>query len=353
MNTILMEDLTRLVNAQALTNAIGKMLSDGVILVRSHTIASAGKNICEVLGFPEGHFNGHDLSVLLGPALSEAALADLLEAGFFEGHEVQLQHSNGDLIRFSVSGFQVGMVADVDGLILLTFRNLSHAYRDAPKKCGQDAAMDDFVYATSHGLRGPLATMKGLLNLMKLPGNNDYAFLMEKMKYYADRLDERLHKLIYYAESDKTGAYADSVITLDVIKRKFQCMANDAPSPLANAQHADTVSDLENGELILALLLNVRSFFVQHGARNSDLNLQVAATNVGHVFELRANGISLTEDQHAKIDLVNFGYAEILNAPDFADIYSAKKIALKLHGQLCLQVERHNVVASITIPSPQ
>ncbi|MBL0740601.1 PAS domain-containing sensor histidine kinase [Chryseolinea lacunae] len=350
MNTILMDDLTRLVNAQTLTNAIGKILSDGVVLVRSHTIASAGKNICDVLGFPEGHFNGLHLSALAGSALSETELATLLQAGFFEGYTVLLQNSSGGVVRFSVSGFHMGLVADVEGLIILTFRNLSEADGVSPKTNGHDAALDDFIYATSHGLRGPLATMKGLLNLMKLPGNNDYGFLMEKMKYYADRLDERLHKLIYYAESDKSGSYTDGGITLEAIKRKFQCMANDSLSALS-APCSETVPDLENGELILALLLNVRSFFIQHGARNSDLKLQAAVTKAGHAFELRAGGIRLTPDQQAKIDLMNFSYAEVLNDPDFTDIYSAKKITLKLRGQLRLQVEQHNVTASIHIPS--
>ena len=348
-----MEDKTRLTNSNAeIKNVIGRILSDGVILIPPYTIASVGVNICDALGFAEDQFTNLPLSELTGSALPEKELGSLLQPGWFEDRRISLSGSSGRLVHFMVSGFYMGLITEIENLAILKFRKISGTERRPRQLNATDAALDDFIYATSHGLRGPLATMKGLINLMKIPGNDDYSFIMEKMKYYADRLDDRLHKLIYFAESDKAGEFSGNEVTLDSITRKFQSYGEDAPFELlAVVQVTEPVPRIQNGELILALLRNVRSFFFRNGVHYSDMHLHVVATKTGHEFELSANGMTLTQDQQKKIDTINFGYAEILSDPECTEIYSAKKITLRLRGQLRLQIDDDRVSAFIIIPT--
>jgi CheY-like chemotaxis protein len=215
------------------------------------------------------------------------------------------------------------------------------------------AELDDFIYATSHSLRGPLATLKGLINLLKLPGGFDKDFIVGKMAFYADRLDERLYKMMYLAESDKLLEAADDAASLQTILDAFQqdeFVEEVSLSVTAGLQEPAATVWLRHGNRVLQCLRNVRAFLLRVGAEVSSITLRVSQGDGLLAFDFAALGGVLDLDKVQKIDRANLGYSEILSDPDYTEIYSAKKIIARLQGFMRTSSDQGYIHVWLSIP---
>jgi response regulator of citrate/malate metabolism len=231
------------------------------------------------------------------------------------------------------------------------FRRFSHP--GAGDRWVTAAELDDFIYATSHSLRGPLATLKGLINLLKLPGTFDKEFIVGKMAFYADRLDERLYKMIYLAESDKLLEGEEDAASLQVILDKFQQDNHvDAAivSVTVNMREPAATVWLKHGSRVLQALRNVRAFLLHVGVEAVSISLRVSQGDGLLAFDFSAPGGALDLDKLRKIDRANIGYTEILSDPDYAEIYSAKKIISRLRGYMRTSSDQGYIHVWISIP---
>src|SRR5690606_13754315 len=129
-------------------------------------------------------------------------LRDDIEAasrsGYFRERTLILTGKSGSRHRLNVSGFHLGLVNELTGYILLKI-----ARPDGTKVAVEELQkaaieIDRFIYRTAHDLRGPLATIKGLIHLIRIRENDDdidrFAILLEA---HANLLDERLFQLVY------------------------------------------------------------------------------------------------------------------------------------------------------------
>jgi hypothetical protein len=116
------KDLTRSILTETdIRNIVNRIFPDGLIVTQSLTIASVGKNLRLRLGYTEENLSGHPLSTLTGNALQEQKITDLLKPGFFEGQTVDLIHRLGQKYACQVSGFYLGIISDINDLIVLQF----------------------------------------------------------------------------------------------------------------------------------------------------------------------------------------------------------------------------------------
>lgn len=217
------------------------------------------------------------------------------------------------------------------------------------------AEMDEFIYATSHDLRGPLATIKGLLNLLKDHKQVDaeHRFIVTQMNYFAQQLDDRLHKLIHFSQADKGHDSSTRKMTLAVI---FERLRDDEvtyrmfPKVKLTSRINESSAALENAGLILAMLQNIKAFLLRLSNWNSELLIQATCLKDSVEFKMDASEILITDACRRKIDKANIDYTEILSDPEFTDLYSAKKIGLKLGAQLTLRAVDQSVQAHIVLP---
>lgn len=234
------------------------------------------------------------------------------------------------------------------------FRQLSSPGAPLPGERWVTAAeLDDFIYATSHSLRGPLATLMGLINLLKLPGTFDKDFIVAKMAFYADRLDERLYKMIYLAESDKLLDVAEDGASLQVVLDTFQqeeFAEETALSVVINVQEPIAAVWLPHGNRVLQCLRNVRAFLLRVGAEVASITLRVSQGDGLLAFDFAAPGGGIDQEKIRKIDRANVGYTEILSDPDYTEIYSAKKIISRLQGFMRTSSDQGYIHVWISIP---
>lgn len=120
------KDLTRsIITEKDIRNIIHRVFPDGVILSRSLTITAAGKNLSIRLGYPDDKLKGLPLSTLTGDTLQQPELLNLLKTGFFEDYSIDLCHRLGQKYACQVSGFYLGIIADLNDMIVLQFHNFT------------------------------------------------------------------------------------------------------------------------------------------------------------------------------------------------------------------------------------
>ncbi len=352
------KDITlSLISESEVRSKIWKIFPDSVILDRQFNIVAVSKNICETLSCNAEEIRGSSVSSIANTSKLQEMLEEKLRPGFFEEYQVEIQTRQDRRIVYSISGFYLGLIANINDLIILKFRNLDEIRFLHDQLKAKTLELDNFIYHTAHRLRGPLATLKGLIYLAR---NNDQPdeldFLTSQMTVFADRLDDILHKLIYFAEADKAQEVSSDKVTLASIAEKLRVFAQEeCILSLVKFSHhlPEPVTWVDNGELILTMLQSIESFFCQQFML-ADREIYFSGLSSHSFLEmsLRISGITLTEKLKKKIEKVNFGYVEILNEPELTSLYAAKKIVLKLKGCICFTIlDPNEVVVHITIPT--
>lgn len=198
-------DITsHLINPTEIHSRIEDMFPDSLLVNNRFQIISLSKNLRESLNFTSEELGGESINMLSQHGDLESELREQLREGVFDETQILLTSKDGQSILFSISGFYLGLLADVNNLIILKLRNLDEINLMYNRLEAKTAEVDRFVYLSAHSLRGPLATMKGLLNLLKMSKNEEEKiFLMEQIDLFGQKLDNKLHSLIYFAESDK------------------------------------------------------------------------------------------------------------------------------------------------------
>ena len=116
----------------------------------------------------------------------------------------------------------MGLISDINNKIILIVRRpqlvSTTRYPENTK-----IEIDKFIYRAAHDLRGPLATIKGLIDLIKIRENNDELDrLIQLVDSHANVLDERLFQLGYMAQYFKEEKIASDEIIFHTIETRLR-----------------------------------------------------------------------------------------------------------------------------------
>jgi signal transduction histidine kinase len=351
------KDITRsVISCGEIRQRIGSIFPDSIILDNQFNIVSVSQNILEATGYGRFELLGTSISRFANTYNLAKLLGDKLQSGFFEEEQLEIVTKDAGKIVYSVSGFYFGLITDTNGLIILKFKNLDEISLTYERHDRRITELDRFVYLSAHALRGPLATIKGLINVSKSAKDiNEINTLIGQMELFAERLDDKLHRLVYFAESDKGYESSDSEITL---KNVCSTLASEIKEASINkiinftCEAKDTDIAFPNGEVSMSLLRNLFLFFCQQPTNsNSLLLLDVHASANAIEIIIRAKGFLLSDSVKEKLKTINFGYSEILSYPEVLNCYAAKKIIFRLKGNIqFILTSSADVVVLLTLP---
>jgi hypothetical protein len=339
-----------------LRHRIGAIFHDSVILDHHFRFISISPNILESIGYTYDELKGRGIANLSCTFDLQAVLEYKLHTGYFEEEHFDIRTKVGDVIQYGVSGCCLGSITNVTNIILLKFRNLDEISLMHDRMEAKTADIDRFVYLSAHALRGPLATIKGLLNLARQPKDEDeMKFLLEQIDIFADKLDDKLHRLIYFAESDKEFESEITPIQLHTICRTLlrNIEEDNAGAPVRfHCVNPGENFMVENGSSVLALLRNIVLFFCQQPKLpGNELVLDMHINSCAQELILRARGFDLSDALREKLRTVNSGYSEILIHPEMINCYAAKKIMFRLKGNIqFISLVTGEVAVHMTIP---
>lgn len=328
----------QLISSSDLQKHLSSIFPNSIILDIRFRFVTGSESVFSSLGYALEELAGKDVSLIFRDGHHQE-LERKLDPGFFEEHRFHLRTRDGNVVPFGISGFYLGWLTDVNGLIILKFRNLEEVDRLKRRLEAKEQEMDHFIYHSSHALRGPLATLAGLIYVARrTQSKKELSYMLQKMDVFASELDEKLHRLISYADADKDLGTLTHPLPLETIAQNLhefiEVVTLNEPVQFHCAT-GDPDLEIEDGEVILSALRNLVWFYCkQTKDTTSRLTLSVVSEHLCMKICIGSTGIHFPDGLVQKILHADFGYPDVLNNPEMTHYYTAWKILRKLNATL-------------------
>jgi signal transduction histidine kinase len=202
-----------LISEKYIQDNLARIFPDSIILKDGFRITAVSSHVTTLLGLDAHKLVGRSVQDLSDDATLLKEIQLQLAGGFFDNLPATLKGRDGT-IRCKLSGFYLGLICDINGIAILKVEVQDEMKLLSNQLEASRNELDEFVYRTTHDLRGPVATIRGLINLMKLESDsfsNDLKNLVGLMDTQAQTLDDRLFNLNYVAET----SYSKADLVLD------------------------------------------------------------------------------------------------------------------------------------------
>jgi signal transduction histidine kinase len=193
-------DISGLISEEDSCTLLLSMFPDCVILTSHMEIIDIGEQIRRSLNYNPKELRNKSVELIsYKPVLKKTIEKELVHGCFDSVHVVIKGKKN--LLECSLSGFYLGLIGELSNKILLRIkpRNQVALLHDQLEQSRDE--LDEFVYRTAHDLRGPVATVRGLITLMRMENpTSEMAKLVEMLDHQANKLNDRLYNLNYLSE---------------------------------------------------------------------------------------------------------------------------------------------------------
>lgn len=215
----------------SMEEVIGKLNSfftDSIILRMDYTIQSVGCEVESVTAFSSAELSGQAFSKICADHDSWTKIQTELKQGFFADVPTNFLTQENKSVSVSISGFYLGLISDINGYIILKIKLLEDNAFLKQELVTKKRELDTFIYRAAHDLRGPLATIKGLVNLLKIrQGDHEVDDLLSLIDIHANKLDDRLFKLLYLADDNHDADQCKGLVEFPQIKGILEKTLND------------------------------------------------------------------------------------------------------------------------------
>ncbi|MBS1976294.1 MAG: tetratricopeptide repeat-containing sensor histidine kinase [Bacteroidetes bacterium] len=202
--------------------------------------------------------------------------------------------------------------------------------------------LDNFIYKTSHDIRGPLASLKGIVNLAIMDVKDDRALnYLHKLDLTAERLNMILTRLLIVNRINHAELRPEPIHFEPIIQEILLLeMKKGVPSKIRIDYEVDHtirfVSDREMVRLILENLIDNAVKFYNESER-IDSFVHISVNNVADkvVVSVRDNGVGVSEVNREKIFQM-FVRASERSETGGIGLYLAKIATEKLFGEISL-----------------
>src|SRR6478735_695553 len=143
---------------------------DAIITDTQFVITDISPTVLKLLQYRYSEIVGKPLSFIVSDYLN---LTNFLSQGYFTHTQFVLSDKNRQGVDVFLSGYFLGLISDINGKIVLLVKNQKNILHDKKKSVKQVLELSDLIYRTSHDIRGPLATIKGLVNAAEFETETD------------------------------------------------------------------------------------------------------------------------------------------------------------------------------------
>jgi nitrogen-specific signal transduction histidine kinase len=171
------------------------MFPDYLFLDKDYVIRLAGRGVEEMLDYNHGSLRDQGISFLSDADDLKSSIMIQISENFFEWRSYTVRSKRGDSVQVELCGLKIGTPAISISPIVIRMRwSRNHLESTTHPE------VDKLTYWIAHNLRGPVATIKGLINLAKDPC--DAIELSSYLNYMAretQRLDEKIRLMVRLA----------------------------------------------------------------------------------------------------------------------------------------------------------
>jgi signal transduction histidine kinase len=332
-----------LISDDLIRQKLSSIFVDSIVVDQRFDVIVMSQNVLDFLEFNDEEVKKKNINYFAGTVDVSSCLRNQIAAGYFEERQISLFSKGNRCIHVGISGFYLGLISDINGYIILKVRNLDEVELIQQQLKKKTAELDKFIYSAAHDLRGPLATMKGLLNLLKMRSDNEEVDrFVSLLDAHANKLDERLFRLVYLAQADQNNDTTHNAIDfsdLETCLRKiieqnafvdFLEIHFESPSYKPEGINYELLSALLNNTLLYLLALKMKTTQVR-------VSFTMAIEHPHLYITVNANGFETSQQIREVIQYGEFAYTDMIQYPQLVNFYSAQKIAWQLDSKMRIQ----------------
>jgi len=216
--------------------------------------------------------------------------------------------------------------------------------------------LDNFVYKVSHDLRSPLASILGLINLVKLEGGFQDSFeYLKLMENQVHKLDHFIHDVLSHSKNLKMSVVTSPINFEEVIEK---CIADlsylpgfdDVIKNITVAGGGFLSDKWRINEIFRNLIANCIKY--KDGSKNtSEMSINVSVVDNGCNITIEDNGIGIVKECVPRI-FEMFYRATDTSKGSGIGLYIVKNAVEKLGGSINLKSEHtKGTIFNIEIPN--
>lgn len=176
---------------------LANIFPEAIILNTQFEILNLSDSVLELLGYKRENLIGRNLSEIVYEDFAE--IFEILHKGYFVHSQIRLIDSYKNILQLHFSGYFLGLISDMNGKVILLIKNLKESIKERKREERRFRIINQIIYRSSHDIRGPLCTIKGLIQLALMEEcSPSMAVYLDKVSKSVERLDL---KLSYIRES--------------------------------------------------------------------------------------------------------------------------------------------------------
>ena len=171
------------------------MFPEYIFLDNDYSIKLTGRNIDELLNYKYGALQNKIINHISYKDDLKSSFMIQIAGNFFEWRTYLLKNWNGEGVPVEICGFRMNQMKEDIAPIAMRVRISRNHLESA-----SIPALDKLTYWMAHNLRGPLATLQGLINLARTrKDNTEIETYLNYMSTHAQRLDDKIQQMIRIA----------------------------------------------------------------------------------------------------------------------------------------------------------
>jgi hypothetical protein len=329
------------------------ILVDAIILDDAFRIWVVSENVQASLDFQQDELanrhinylsrNNEDLEILIRSELND---------NFFQDKLITLSSKVNGAVSFAASGFSIrcGRMP----FIVLQLKPVGNTSSGDDIQDHTRAELDQLIYRIAHDLRGPLATLRGLANLLMMrKSNDDVNYITGLIKDYADKLDSRLMTLLYVADADVESIPKGQLNFYELEASLLRTMLQNHKDALIGFSFSCPPMVIKgiNEQHVFSLMNNLFLFLLSIKSDNPSITMKFSAGDEFLECHIQMQGFSPQPSIRDSISQPSFIYSDMLQHPHLIHYYAAHKVSIKLGAHLSTTFKEDDLAeVSVFIP---
>lgn len=215
--------------------------------------------------------------------------------------------------------------------------------------------LDTFVYSVSHNLRGPLASLMGLLAIAEgSDTEKKFSDVHDMMRTTMHKLDDTLKEIVDYSRNARGELQVETVDWKGLVDSVFHRLdylikSRDASRSVDIQCNHPVVSDSDRLTVVLTNLVSNAVIF-SSPRRKAHVSIEIRTREDGAVLTIRDNGIGIRDEVLPKIWNMFYRGNEASQGAGLG-LYIVKETVARLHGTISLRTEA-DMGTTITVEIP-
>jgi signal transduction histidine kinase len=216
--------------------------------------------------------------------------------------------------------------------------------------------LERFIYSCSHELKSPIASMQGLLEIIKYhPLHSETSTCLAMMSVCIERMNNLMYSLEEYMNNEKEEIFLEKARGEAVINRvldQFQSSLDKQDIKVKTVIHQSLpwVIDVKRVNLVLSNLISNAVAFQDPGKKEKKIEIRLNVTKTKSLLEVSDNGIGIPIERQDKIfDLFYRGHDHSQGSG--LGLFLVKKILSKMYAKVIVK-SSERIGTSFKIATP-